>query len=1576
MYQNVAVNWDVFQYKFSGNPRDAFESLSYMLFCHEFGQKFGVFRYFNQPYIETIPVEIGENCIGFQAKYYDDSTQLSSKKSDLKDAIKGAKLKYPDINKIIFYINKELSASTDVEKTKPQYQIDIENCGDNLGVMVEWRVKSNFEATLLEPDLTSVRDYFFNPQEGIQGYLSQVDLHSKTILSGINSEIKYDGKIIKREHKDLDLSSFYNSTEPCFIIYGDGGSGKSGLVKDYFEKIISSEPIITLKATDFDVSTLSEFSRKFGEYTFEDYLKLFNDLDKKTCIIDSVEKVFTMNNQNVIKEVIELLIKYGWKIIFTIRTIYKDNFINNFLRGLEYQEFEVNILTGNQLANILSNTNLILPQEIKINNLLCNLFYLNLYIELLPKNEDEIDTIDKFIDCIWNYKIRDISKMRNSLHIRRENTICNIVLSCANLATSYYVLKNGDDYEAITALEEEEIIAYDVTMNGYYVCHDIYEELVIKYIIQDKYHKATNCYEVFSDIGNSLIVRKTLRLWIRDKFSTDDGNITDFIIRTLYSKEVESLWKDEILIALMGGNNEIDSLNLIKRILNKDDYSLLFRAIFLLNTTCRVVNTQLWNQILTAKEIKTHNIYRNTKPSGTGWNFIFEFVYDNRNLISWEPKYITLVIDTLHNWVSNYENGIETRYAGLIALFLYEKVKTEKRFRYVIRDEKINKISRVILLSALEIEEELAKLLTGVIDTPGVNHMDKYYDLCLCALSDVFHCGNLSKSNPELLISLAKKYWLYRNEKINPFYETQDIEDAFGINTNIAHQYDFSSALKTPIFALLRVAPSKTLDFIIELFDNVNLKYKESFLEKEYGECTTLKIYFPNGDITEQIASSRLWQMHRGTYPAPGLLESILMALERWLFFIIKDFPEYSKSVCLKLLSESHSSAITAVVVSMITAYPKELFEVACILIRTKEIFLLDNARHRKETTANFLKGMHPRNSLFDNERINTNNYSFRKKRLEDIIAEYQINRETLPNEESVRKLYKNLDVIFQKIEQLDVNYQFVYYRIDLRKTKLDTDHIVEKDGEKYIPLVAELPENLLEVQKNIKAEQSEVFKDMDIFLWGEKRFKKQKNEYDKYINYENNPLEAFRKAKYIWNNQKKIEPSFFEKSAAIYVFAVLIRDFKELLSKDDFIYCKEALLQYIYFKLKTNSIYQVGDGVEAAITLLPLLIFYEENQQEVSFENPVILLLTLILGNGERREIAVQSFSSQMWSLSFETASKIYLAYVELKTEYDAEVSVYQGISPVEFIKKSRDKIKKILVSDIDNSIDFSNLNENSLMTASMLLSPEGDFSLEKMLIIGNEIWGNLFSKDYYNEQNTKRNYKLEMSYISWLANFLIEVSYDKQQKVLKRLCEHLQVCNNTKHFLTEIIFIQDKVQKRDSFWNIWSLLQDPILRLCKEREIVDKDIYTEDLYYHGGLDDIVVTYLLANSLWNETAKSWHTLGKEDGIFFRHFVNEAGYNPIVLYAIGRVLNTIGYEFLSQGIDWLYEIVQNNPHLEHKVLQINAEYYIEEYMQRYIRENKLEFKKNASVRNKVITVLSFLVNRGSTCGYMLREEIV
>ena len=113
-----------------------------MLFCEEHGNEIGIFRFKNQTGIETEPIELNGEKIGFQAKFYD--TKISENKDDIIDSIKKAKRENPKISKILFYLNQEFSESTKKGKKDPEYKIEIEKLASDEKLTIEWRVLSHF----------------------------------------------------------------------------------------------------------------------------------------------------------------------------------------------------------------------------------------------------------------------------------------------------------------------------------------------------------------------------------------------------------------------------------------------------------------------------------------------------------------------------------------------------------------------------------------------------------------------------------------------------------------------------------------------------------------------------------------------------------------------------------------------------------------------------------------------------------------------------------------------------------------------------------------------------------------------------------------------------------------------------------------------------------------------------------------------------------------------------------------------------------------------------------------------------------------------------------------------------------------------------------------------------------------------------------------------------------------------------------------------------------------------------------------------------------------------------------------
>jgi hypothetical protein len=153
------INWKTFEAKYENREQWAFEQMSYFLFCLEMDNHIGVFRYKNQIGIETEPIEKEGVFYGFQSKYY--TTSISQNKKEIIDSLKKAKSKNIKLNIVYFYISQEFSESRKKNKKNAQYQIEIENEADKIGITIEWRVKSHLEYQLSQSQNKWITNIFF-----------------------------------------------------------------------------------------------------------------------------------------------------------------------------------------------------------------------------------------------------------------------------------------------------------------------------------------------------------------------------------------------------------------------------------------------------------------------------------------------------------------------------------------------------------------------------------------------------------------------------------------------------------------------------------------------------------------------------------------------------------------------------------------------------------------------------------------------------------------------------------------------------------------------------------------------------------------------------------------------------------------------------------------------------------------------------------------------------------------------------------------------------------------------------------------------------------------------------------------------------------------------------------------------------------------------------------------------------------------------------------------------------------------------------------------------------------------------
>jgi len=152
------VNWNLFRTKFNGKESKAFESLCYLLFCHEFGfSTTGIFRFKNQPGLETEPIAVDGTWVGFQSKFFDKNID----RKDIEDSILTTKKQYPNVTKIHIYVNLEFSKSSRIGK-EPKYKTLIEDFAKSNNIEIEWRVPSHIEAQVALSENKALADYFFS----------------------------------------------------------------------------------------------------------------------------------------------------------------------------------------------------------------------------------------------------------------------------------------------------------------------------------------------------------------------------------------------------------------------------------------------------------------------------------------------------------------------------------------------------------------------------------------------------------------------------------------------------------------------------------------------------------------------------------------------------------------------------------------------------------------------------------------------------------------------------------------------------------------------------------------------------------------------------------------------------------------------------------------------------------------------------------------------------------------------------------------------------------------------------------------------------------------------------------------------------------------------------------------------------------------------------------------------------------------------------------------------------------------------------------------------------------------------
>ena len=1540
-------SWDSFRAKYPSEEtqRARFEDLARSLFCRRFNIKYGIFQCINHAGNETSTISVGDDIIGFQAKFFNNKID----EQVIIDSIKTAKRNNPNQTRQIIYTNLNFGNPPKGQQLTAK-QKKIEDAAKDNNISLEWSTDTMILDQVAPTDW--IYDVFFGTEPNLMSFLNEENDNTARILQPIKSQIIHNNHEIK-VNRNIHIKNIKEAiyAHKHVILHGEGGCGKTAIIKDIYNEIGKDTAFCIRKAQSLNVLSLNEIFRLSNNYTATHFKKLFMDTEYKVFVIDSAERLQEIEDKTALYNLVNLLIENNWSIAFTVRNNYLSDLFYELesIRSFEFQCVQIDNISENELCEYAINHQIVLPENTFFKERLRNLFYLNLYIRY-SDNTVAKGSYKKFMDLAWTEKIAGRLSL-NGVNIKRENCFKEIIKDRIASGTFFLSYDNLNE-EALQALIKDEIIGK--SDNGVFITHDIYEEWGVLKYIDNCWRKKQNIMDFFSNLGTTFLVRRTFRQWLTDNIDKSNDCISE-ILELITNDTVESIWRDEIVVAILLSSYCETFLQEIETKLVETESPLLKRLTYLLLIACK-----RYDRTVNVKGEEYH-IYI---PYGQGWCAFIKWMYTQKKHGIIIPNRVNII----YEWCLNNNVGETTQYAGLIALDILSQTENGERFY----DKSLmDKLCQVVCNSAKEIKEDLSILFDNICKNKWVKHNAPYNALSLYILTRSQYVQNLILSVPDKVIELARLYWISDEnddeEDMYGYRSAMDVESKFGLrDLDFRNNYSPAGADQTRIYTLLCVSPQKTINFIVELMNYCIDYYYVS--AKTSTDITEIDVHH-NGTITKQFGSYYLWGIYRGAIhiTIPCLLQSIHMALEKYLLELDKYSPESVKTILDYILSKSKTVSLTAVVASIVMSNPERYWRYALDLFRTKELFDYDSIRCMDESQHSWFIGM---DALMDRNVAQERNYSatfeFRKEKLENICVRYQYFRTNNLSEEDskniVKEIHKILDNHYEYAKSLEDNernlYEILLYRMDRRTHK---PQLSKYNGQPCIELIPQLPQELKEFSEEGVEKSQRPLRFSFLHTWAYKKLRHEDSSV--YADYENNPSFIIKTIKElneaISNGEELLPLDEYSKYAAA---GILVRDFYDELMDEELIYCVSIIDEMLEKYLSDSYSPQMSDGLECCMHALPTLFMKNSNVINKYGQLLIDILLDKTpIGNYKRIcDYAIESIQeANLWSTHYEMMSSLLEDYVKAINIVDKliqeEISNTRRNHIWGIPSYSKETIRTLVHDFISSTKSICINKSNDLERLEILL--ELIPADTKELILQNYVKETLpyIANSLKEDRNNRYNRAIYL--YKAFAHFVLNRDIEDIEGYILPLLSSVNGEKNTEYFLLEFIYTEDRLNKPENFWHVWKLLY--------------KTVTERGVWYNGRVLGI---YMLTDHMALDEGK-WHSFNKENTWLFDKLSIDCGREPIVMFSIAKSLNGLANDYIEQGIEWFYRIVHNYSAIELRDYQSNTIYYMEKLFSKYIRQNRMTIRSNNMKKQKIIDILSFMVERESVQAYMLREYL-
>ncbi|MCH7409993.1 AAA family ATPase [Belliella sp. DSM 111904] len=1429
--------------------------------------------------------------------------------------------------------------------------------GKKITVLNNLLIKANLEEILISKPETSTLVF---------ETIKHIERNEIQLKSGISETI---GTLnITRNTKEIEKILLRNKTA---VIFGKPGVGKSAIAKSLISTLKQNNnvTVISFSSEQIACDSLEETNSKTGFKTeFQSILRSPAISSHVVIWIESFEKVIESNRLGAFKELIKACNQYSnVHLLITIRDYSLQSFRINlrfelssgeiFYQLKEFNDAEMELVKKEfpEIKPLLKNH--------KIKNILRTPYYLDKAIRVLPELlvHDQLDEIG-FKKLMWLHIVEKGESKRGeifkSICVKRARELDLFTTSNKSHKVIGNLIKDG-----LLQTSPEEIERYSPS-------HDILEDWALTRYIQQKLISSTSPIEFLKSIENNPGIIRAFRIWLEDFYKNNPKSAIKMANSILADPSNDNNKVDVILIATLRSERSHVLLETLTEKFLKNRGEFLKKIILLLETGCMIqnFNSTSLNEFL---------------PIGSGWDFVPKFIRENLKTVLSFPGFENIYISFLKSWskqlpefnVSQLPQSAK-EVGELIVDYIF-------RHQFEYNDDLFKKLNDTILMPLLSIlfslTSALPETIKGLIDAAENIDVEHSKWKAKGLLKNIRHylirgvlSDQICKYYPDKVIKIAIDVWSKKEKSfglgglLSQIQTVPDLKD-FGLNSNLNYMYDSPSGFQSFFYWHFLHHPELALDFWIPFLNQAFKNNYEARLLRQ-SEALIVSISFSDGSTKEYYGSSDYWIMYRGTNAINHLVSSLLMALEKGGLDLAdsgEDNFSTLRKILERLIKESNSVSVLAVVSSIIQAYPELLDETSVSLLGVKEFYKWDSSRYSSES---FTSNYYHNNLYLREERILENKRPHRKKYflgLVGFVADYMFYHQTYNT-----LLFKEVDRMWESLDEGDNLMRKFLFDMDARKYNYRS---LDQQGLGNMVQISPGYDDQIQEMVTKTGDSKLFFPALDSF-WAKQVFDGEKvfdNDYESWkVRYQNCAREI-----------KGLE--FLNHSSAI--AAVGIRDFLAELTKKEKLWCK-------------NEIYSFGERL-----LCPTDPYSIPSIS--SFDKPGFLGLSLIFGILEK-DSELKKFKKLIFRLlisNIDEQSKIYLElglteylnkthpnfvlqcwfgllnYIENKQK---EFENAKKIDPYNIypVKKTENKdwIDKLIKSVVEGTFQPSNClnlhfhkSIDSFVADTIRIIPKDSKIKLHAEFIQKVLQFHLDTLSKGDEYSEFEYGKSRQAIQFFYARYVLLQPQQTARKLFIELISNTLIENNTddKFYrsvqmtqLSKAKFVYSLVEEfilaaaqgspASNFWNLWKSLHEWIIE--------NKRGYLINLFFLD-ID------------WEKSVETWGILEGKN-IFYEEFILNYGHNQV--NSVIKLLKGIAFRnFMPDSISWIRKVLIHNELSDSPSKEVDFK-LLEEFAIKAFYNFANIIKNQRLIINNFLFILDYLVEEGSTAAYLLREELI